>query len=79
VPEWMISLPLIAVAGDPLRDITEMQRVMFVMKGGQIINNDIVPRPGKIDTCQKNLKSTLNGYKKPFMSHPRWHCCERSR
>jgi imidazolonepropionase-like amidohydrolase len=32
---------LIAVAGDPLRDITEMQRVKFVMKGGQIIKNDI--------------------------------------
>lgn len=27
---------LIAVAGDPLKDITELQRVKFVMKGGQI-------------------------------------------
>jgi imidazolonepropionase-like amidohydrolase len=32
---------LIAVAGDPLRDITEMQRVKFVMKGGQVIKNDL--------------------------------------
>jgi len=31
---------LIAVAGDPLQDITEMQRVRFVMKGGQVIRND---------------------------------------
>src|SRR5213593_2192267 len=28
---------LIAVEGDPLKDITELQRVIFVMKGGQII------------------------------------------
>jgi imidazolonepropionase-like amidohydrolase len=32
---------LIAVAGDPLRDISEMQRVKFVMKGGQVVRNDL--------------------------------------
>jgi len=32
---------LIAVAGDPLRDITEMLRVTFVMKGGQVVRNDL--------------------------------------
>jgi imidazolonepropionase-like amidohydrolase len=32
---------LIAVFGDPLMDITELQRVKFVMKGGEIIRNDI--------------------------------------
>jgi imidazolonepropionase-like amidohydrolase len=30
---------VIAVAGDPLADITELQRVTFVMKGGRIIRN----------------------------------------
>ena len=32
---------LIAVAGDPLADITELQRVKFVMKGGKVIRNDL--------------------------------------
>ena len=35
---------LIAVSGDPLTDISEMQRVKFVMKGGDVIRNDISPR-----------------------------------
>jgi len=32
---------IIAVAGDPLRDITELQRVKFVMKGGEVFKNEI--------------------------------------
>ena len=32
---------LIAVSGDPLADITELQRVKFVMKGGRVIRNDV--------------------------------------
>jgi imidazolonepropionase-like amidohydrolase len=32
---------VIAVSGDPLTDITEMQRVKFVMKGGVVFRNDI--------------------------------------
>jgi imidazolonepropionase-like amidohydrolase len=33
---------LIAVAGDPMQDITEMQRVKVVIKGGQVVRNDFV-------------------------------------
>lgn len=31
---------LIAVAGDPLKDITELKRVRFVMKGGEVVKNE---------------------------------------
>ena len=31
---------LIAVRGDPLSDITELERVRFVMKGGDVVRND---------------------------------------
>lgn len=32
---------LVAVPGNPLTDITELQRVKFVMKGGKVIRNDL--------------------------------------
>jgi len=31
---------LIAVSGDPLAEITELERIRFVMKGGEVIRND---------------------------------------
>jgi imidazolonepropionase-like amidohydrolase len=34
---------LIAVPGDPVADITELNRVDFVMKGGVIVRNDLSP------------------------------------
>ncbi len=35
---------VIAVAGNPLTDVTEMERVRFVMKGGVVMKNDLASR-----------------------------------
>jgi imidazolonepropionase-like amidohydrolase len=34
---------IIAVSGDPLADISETERVTFVMKGGEVFRNDLTP------------------------------------
>jgi imidazolonepropionase-like amidohydrolase len=38
---------LVAVPGDPLADIAELQRVAFVMKGGRIVRDDFARAPAR--------------------------------
>jgi imidazolonepropionase-like amidohydrolase len=35
---------IVAVTGDPLSDITELQRIKFVMKGGKVVKHEISSR-----------------------------------
>jgi imidazolonepropionase-like amidohydrolase len=35
---------LVAVGGDPVADISELERVRFVMKGGQVVRDDLASR-----------------------------------
>ena len=34
---------VIAVSGNPVADVGEMERVKFVMKGGMVIRNEVIP------------------------------------
>ena len=42
---------IIAVSGNPAADVSEMERVKFVMKGGQVFRNDL--RPSSATVGQK--------------------------
>ena len=50
-----------AVAGDPLKDITELQRVKVVIKAGQVVKNDLAA-PGAVNwLSSKNVDKGKNG------------------
>jgi len=47
---------IVATASDPSQDITELEKVKFVMKGGEVVRNDLVPAtksgtPAKSPNC----------------------------
>jgi len=47
---------VIAVTGDPLKDIAELQRVRFVMKGGVVVRDDLpAAKPGKSTTTRAKV------------------------
>ncbi len=35
---------IVATVGDPTEDVTELERVRFVMKGGEVVRNDLSSR-----------------------------------
>jgi len=54
---------IIALDGDPLKDITAVRRVVFVMKGGEVYKNNAVGRPilaaGRLSGGQSPLRADL--------------------
>jgi hypothetical protein len=41
--EEVVAL-LLAVSGDPLKDIAELEHVKFVMKAGRVVRNELLAR-----------------------------------
>ena len=44
-PEKGKFADVIAVSGNPLQDVSEVERVKFVMKGGMVVRDELSPPP----------------------------------
>ena len=44
---------IVAVAGNPLSDVTEMERVKFVMKGGAVVRDDLTRPASQMSTSAR--------------------------
>ncbi len=63
---------VIAVSGNPLTDISEMQRVRFVMKGGYVVKNELSARPSTAAAMvEPNLAAALAHAHGPASGIPR--------
>jgi imidazolonepropionase-like amidohydrolase len=47
---------LIAVAGDPLKEITELERVRFVMRGGEVFKDELTARGAAVSSAGRQSK-----------------------
>src|SRR5262249_42504931 len=63
---------LVAVAGDPLADVTELARVRFVMKNGEVVKDDLASFLSDFPmVTREQAIATLEEAKEAVLAHAR--------